>query len=152
MCGIAGWSENIDFKKTSKILKILKPRGPDAVGEWSSEDKKIWLGHTRLKILDLSDNSNQPMVSKCNRYVLSFNGEIYNYQKIRKKLLIDYSISFRGYSDTEVLLALIETYGFYKAINLFEINLNNELISVICLFFSIIFGCFFHTLIEKNLK
>ena len=86
MCGIAGWFENIDFKKTSKVLKVLEPRGPDAIGEWMSEDKKIWLGHTRLKILDLSDDSNQPMVSDCSRYILSFNGEIYNYQKNKKEI------------------------------------------------------------------
>ena len=80
-----GWFENIDFKRTNKILKVLKPRGPDAIGEWISKDQKIWIGHTRLKILDLSNNSNQPMVSNCNKYILCFNGEIYNYQKIEKR-------------------------------------------------------------------
>ena len=115
MCGIAGWFENIDFERTNKVLKVLKPRGPDAKGEWVSKDQKIWIGHTRLKILDLSNDSNQPMISNCKNYVLCFNGEIYNYQKIKKDLRNNYKISLR-HSDTEVLLNALIYWGINKTL------------------------------------
>ena len=116
MCEIEGWFENIDFEKTNQILKVLKPRGPDAKGEWVSKDQKIWFGHTRLKILDLSNDSNQPMISKCNRYILCYNGEIYNYQKIKKSLQNHYKITLRGHSDTEILLNALIYWGANKAL------------------------------------
>ena len=64
MCGIAGWIGDIDFNKTNFMLNVLEPRGPDAFGEWVSKNRKVWFGHRRLKILDLSDIANQPMTSK----------------------------------------------------------------------------------------
>ena len=117
MCGIAGWIGNVDFNKTNSILNILEPRGPDSFGEWISTNRKVWLGHRRLKILDLSDSANQPMTSKCNRYVLCYNGEIYNYKTLKKKLQKEYDIIFNGESDTEVLLYALIVWGIDKTLN-----------------------------------
>ncbi len=109
MCGIAGWIGKIDYNNTSNMLDVLSPRGPDAFGEWISKNKSIWFGHRRLKVLDLSDDANQPMISQCGRYILCYNGEIYNYKKIKNVLSMNHGVSFKGTSDTEVLLyALIE--------------------------------------------
>ena len=94
MCGIAGWIGNIDFSKTNFMLNVLEPRGPDAFGEWVSKNKKVWFGHRRLKILDLSDIANQPMTSICHRYVLCYNGEIYNYKTLRNKLHKEHNVVF----------------------------------------------------------
>ena len=108
MCGIAGII-NSDFNKKDMLcnmLKALDHRGPDAQLVWN--DDNIVLGHNRLAIIDLNEASNQPMVSTCNRYVIVFNGEIYNYIEL-KKLLPDYQ--FKTQSDTEVLLALFIEKG-----------------------------------------
>ena len=116
MCGIAGWIGNVDFNKTNFMLNVLEPRGPDAFGEWVSKNKKVWLGHRRLKILDLSDIANQPMTSKCNRYVLCYNGEIYNYKTLRNKLHKEHDVVFNGESDTEVLLNALIIWGTDKTL------------------------------------
>lgn len=102
MCGIAGIvgfnPENSFLIK--KMLEKQRHRGPDAQGIWSGNG--VMLGHNRLSILDLSDAANQPMISSCGRYVLIFNGEIYNYLELKESL--DYP--FKTSSDSEVLLAL----------------------------------------------
>ena len=64
---------------------ILKHRGPDASGIWISKNKNIGLGHTRLSIIDLSKQANQPFIDKTKSYILTFNGEIYNYAEIKGK-------------------------------------------------------------------
>jgi asparagine synthase (glutamine-hydrolysing) len=87
------------------MLENQSHRGPDAQETWN--DKDCYLGHNRLSILDLSENANQPMLSNCGRFVLVFNGEIYNYVELKK--LTNYS--FRTNSDSEVLLALYIRYG-----------------------------------------
>ncbi len=106
MCGIAGIvgrnPENRDVM--TRMLEKQKHRGPDAQGIWSVEE--VCLGHNRLSILDLSEAANQPMVSNCGRYIIIFNGEIYNYLELKHSL--DYS--FRTNSDTEVLLAMYIKY------------------------------------------
>ena len=108
MCGILGYYsfENKPYKSLEKSLDFLNSRGPDALGIW--EDEYVYLGHRRLSIIDLDERSNQPMFSNCNRYIIVFNGEIYNYQELRNELK-DYN--FNTKSDTEVLLAL---YSIYK--------------------------------------
>lgn len=119
MCGIAGlcnlkdnWKENIE-----KMNGRMHHRGPDADGIWASEDGRVVFGHKRLSIVDLSANGAQPMVSHSGRYVIAFNGEIYNYKKIAAKLLEEKKTEgFKGSSDTEVLLTAIEAYGLEKAI------------------------------------
>lgn len=107
MCGIIGEyrfdSKQIDKKEFDKKLESIKHRGPDGNGVWSNNS--CILGHVRLSIIDLSDTGAQPMVSD-QKNVLSFNGEIYNFQTLKEEL--DKSIIFKGSSDTEVLLNLLE--------------------------------------------
>ncbi len=121
MCGIAGfcnlkadWRVNI-----GRMNKRMHHRGPDAEGIWASEDKKVVFGHRRLSIVDLSENGGQPMESRSGRYVIAFNGEIYNYKKIAAKLQEEKRVEgFRGTSDTEVLLEAMEAYGVKKAVSM----------------------------------
>lgn len=107
MCGIIG-----NFGKTDaavrRSLSFLHHRGPDASGEWTSPDGSCWLGHSRLSILELSDAGAQPMVSASGRFVIVFNGEIYNHLELRKRLAC---ASWRGHSDTETLLEAWEENG-----------------------------------------
>jgi asparagine synthase (glutamine-hydrolysing) len=104
------------------MANALRHRGPDDLGLWLDESAGIALGHRRLAILDLSPAGHQPMVSACGRYVMAFNGEIYNHQELRSELggLGLSSLSrndgaggagWRGHSDTETLLAGIVTWG-----------------------------------------
>lgn len=119
MCGIAGfcnrptnWKENI-----KKMNERMYHRGPDAGGVWASEDANVVFGHRRLSIVDLSENGAQPMHSLSGRYVCVFNGEIYNYRKLRDRLLAEKKVAaFRGTSDTEVLLEAFEAYGVQETI------------------------------------
>lgn len=119
MCGVAGaWSDKeINERLFNKAIKTLDHRGPDSHGVWCTQDKRISLGHTRLAIIDLKASGHQPMQSSTRRYVISFNGEIYNYQSLKSELLgIDSSIKFSGTSDTEVLLHVIEHFGLIEGI------------------------------------
>ena len=91
MCGIAGFLKinNIKFDLTDesslrKMTNILSHRGPDHQNIWIEDN--IYLGHTRLSIIDLSKNGNQPMISHSGRYVITFNGEIYNFKKLKSEL------------------------------------------------------------------
>ena len=76
----------------------------------------LFLGHTRLSILDISQNANQPMVSNNGRYILSYNGEIYNYLKLKEELINRFEISWKGNGDTEVLLNSIQYNGIYETL------------------------------------
>ena len=88
MCGITGFlnlqnSEKGFYENTlKKMTSSIIHRGPDAQGSWYDQDSHIGLGHVRLSIIDLSEAGAQPMLSHCGRYVLVYNGEIYNYQDI----------------------------------------------------------------------
>lgn len=121
MCGIAGfcnlrgdWSSNID-----RMNHRMLHRGPDASGVWRSEEGTVVLGHQRLSIMDLTPTGAQPMESSSGRFVIVFNGEIYNYKKIAKKLLEEEKVAqFRGTCDTEVLLEAMEAYGVEQAIGM----------------------------------
>lgn len=114
MCGIAGfcnfkgdWQKNIE-----RMCDKMYHRGPDASGVWASDDHRVVLGHRRLAIVDLSPAGAQPMVSCDGRYVIAYNGEIYNHAAIRKKMLAEGKVpAFRGTSDTETLLEAIAAYG-----------------------------------------
>ena len=88
----------------------MRNRGPDGKGEWFSVDGRIALAHRRLAIIDLSEKAAQPMSTENKRLTISFNGEIYNYQSLRRKLLHK-GYHFYTYSDTEVLLHLYAEYG-----------------------------------------
>ena len=121
MCGIAGFC-NIEGDWQSNIGRMnnrMCHRGPDASGTWASEDKKVVFGHQRLAIVDLSGKGSQPMESHSGRFVIVFNGEIYNYKRIAARLLEEKKLSsFRGTSDTEVLLEAMEAYGAEEAIHM----------------------------------
>lgn len=122
MCGISGL---INYKGNVRAIiagmnEHMKDRGPDADGIWISPDSKIALGHRRLAIRDLSANGSQPMRSHSGRYVMVYNGEIYNASLLRDRLIEDSfckDSDFRGTSDTEILLEGIEAYGLYETLS-----------------------------------
>jgi asparagine synthase (glutamine-hydrolysing) len=109
MCGILGVLPSAEAVKFKKALNTLTHRGPDGFGVWEDEYQRATLGHRRLSILDLSDNAKQPM-EWADRYVITFNGEIYNYIELRAELEKK-EICFKTQSDTEVLLALYYLEG-----------------------------------------
>jgi asparagine synthase (glutamine-hydrolysing) len=120
MCGIAGFFSPNDIggvELKTDILKemasVLKHRGPDDFGAIFDEGCQVGLVHTRLSILDLSKAGHQPMVSLSGRYVISFNGEIYNHNELRKMLPM---VNWRGSSDTETICASFEEWGVSTAI------------------------------------
>ena len=117
MCGVSGFLLSSQFSNAalqslqSKIAAI-KHRGPDDSGTWFDEKQGIALGHTRLAIVDLSPAGHQPMASACDRYVIAFNGEIYNHLELRAQLESQGSApAWRGHSDTETLLACFSAWG-----------------------------------------
>ena len=91
----------------NKILDDQAYRGPDARGIWKDDSNKAVFGHNRLSIVELSEAGAQPMVSSDGRWVISYNGELYNYKNLRQKLINKFGVIFKGNSDTEVFL-----YGF----------------------------------------
>lgn len=93
------------------MLSAIKHRGPDAHGRWQDVSVGLSLGHVRLSIQDLSEAGGQPMASSSGRYVIVFNGEIYNHLEIRTDLELFSNHNWRGHSDTETLLAGIEAWG-----------------------------------------
>lgn len=112
MCGICGWASTYNLIehgriKLEKMVEILNHRGPDDSGVWL--DSNIALGHSRLSIIDLKEG-HQPM-SGSNGNIIVFNGEIYNYKEIKEELL-KYGFNFKTHSDTEVILASYEKWGF----------------------------------------
>lgn len=116
MCGIAG----IMFHRgaetdhlVSRMIEKIRYRGPDSSGVWCDSTHGLALGHARLSILDLSPAGQQPMESASGRYVIVFNGEIYNHMELREQLP---GIPWRGHSDTETLLAACETWGVEKTL------------------------------------
>lgn len=119
MCGIAGlcnwgegWRDNIE-----RMNEKMYHRGPDGSGIWASQDGAVVMGHRRLAIVDLTPSGEQPMESHSGRYVIAYNGEIYNYRMIREKLQEEgRAAAFRGTSDTEVLLEAVEAYGLEKTL------------------------------------
>ena len=121
MCGIAGlcnFKGDIE-KNIEKMNQRMFHRGPDAGGCFVEKDGSVALGHRRLSIVDLSPAGAQPMESHSGRYVIAFNGEIYNHRKLREKLITEGKVNqFRGTSDTEVLLELFENYGVKEGISL----------------------------------
>lgn len=124
MCGIAGFISSRRVAKKhledslTRMCEQLKHRGPDDAGVWVDESEGIALGHRRLSILDLSPAGHQPMHSACGRYVLSFNGEIYNFQQVRTELEA-LGQAFRGGSDTEVILAACRHWGLETSLTRF---------------------------------
>lgn len=110
MCGIAGFSSQIDRIALLNAMAALSHRGPDDSGLFEDTNHGISLTHTRLSILDLSPLGHQPMVSEDGAVVLVFNGEIYNFRELRAQLEAT-GHRFHGHSDTEVLLRLYLSEG-----------------------------------------
>ena len=108
MCGIAGIvkirGEVVEPSELSRLTNLLAHRGPDGAGQWFSAERNVALGHRRLAIIDPGAGGNQPMLSADGRYVITFNGEIYNFLELRRELETLGAI-FRTQSDTEVILA-----------------------------------------------
>ena len=127
MCGFAGF---LDFSNdrspdalravVSGMAATLVHRGPDDAGEWVDAEAGVALGFRRLAIIDLTPSGHQPMCSASGRYVITFNGEVYNFAAIRGELeSTGVAPPFRGHSDTEVILAAIEAWGVEAAVRRF---------------------------------
>lgn len=124
MCGISGVlsdkeNNSIDIKRTAAIMSgILSHRGPDDSGVWSSPENICAMSHSRLAIIDLSSAGHQPMSSQCGRFTIVFNGEIYNHDHLKVELERSKlsNTTWRGHSDTEILLEAIRVWGLKKAL------------------------------------
>lgn len=112
MCGILGDINQNGINKSvfQRQLEIIHHRGPDSTGVWYNPNETVYLGSKRLSIQDLSNNGTMPMKSDDGRYIIVFNGEIYNFKKIKQKL-IKFGFSFNSGSDTEVVLKSFIHYG-----------------------------------------
>ena len=125
MCGISGFltekhklGPELSHVILGAMTKSLTHRGPDQNGTWVDVDDGIGLGHNRLSILDLSLAGKQPMRSRCKRYIIVFNGEIYNHEDIRNALnsASRNKIDWKSSTDTEVLLECIMCHGISRAL------------------------------------
>jgi asparagine synthase (glutamine-hydrolysing) len=118
MCGIAGlWKPgSASSAEAVAMANLLSHRGPDSSGAWVDEEAGIALSHRRLSIIDLSAAGHQPMASPCGRYMLTFNGEIYNHLAVRQELETSGAIEWRGHSDTETLVHAIARWGLAGAL------------------------------------
>ena len=115
MCGMCGafayrTREPLDLDALRRVRDHMAMRGPDASGEWLAPGGDVWFGHRRLSIIDLSERAGQPMLSHDGAYVITFNGEIYNYRALREDLL-SRGAHFRTTCDTEVILELYRRKG-----------------------------------------
>lgn len=122
MCGIAGilTQSPVDLDGSIRhMIAALRHRGPDSSGVWTDSTSGISLGHSRLSIIDLSPLGAQPMISHSGRFVVVFNGEIYNFQSLAVELRRD-GVPIEGTSDTAVLLAAIEYWGFEQSLQRFN--------------------------------
>lgn len=125
MCGITGFltsSAETEFEMKLVVARMadqLIHRGPDDSGVWVDRQAGVAFGHRRLSILDLSPDGHQPMHSESGRYVIAFNGEVYNFDQLRSTLESK-GHRFRGHSDTEVMLAVMEQWGVDDALPLFN--------------------------------
>src|SRR5262249_19655921 len=122
MCGIVGFvsrkhSGDLELRSSrlQRMAERIAHRGPDDSGFWVHPHLDVNLGFRRLAILDLTPTGHQPMHSSDGRFTIIFNGEIYNYRDVRNELLAC-GHSFRGTSDTEVILAAFSEWGISAAI------------------------------------
>lgn len=143
MCGLAGfWKSRASAEESGahlmRMTDAISHRGPDAQGHWTDPDAGIALGHRRLAIVELSEAGAQPMVSFGGRYVLSFNGEIYNHLDLREESdIAKRGIRWRGHSDTETLLDCFEVWGIagtlQRAVGMFAIAVWDRKLRVLTL-------------------
>jgi asparagine synthase (glutamine-hydrolysing) len=131
MCGITGFlqTSNLPFdakRIASDMVACIAHRGPDDSGVWVDQEAGIALAHQRLSIVDLTAAGHQPMISEKSRYVIVFNGEIYNHLELRCRLESNL-VNWRGHSDTETLLAAFEAWGIEatlkKTVGMFAISI-----------------------------
>jgi asparagine synthase (glutamine-hydrolysing) len=116
--GVAGDDKFADSSLLQLMADAIKTRGPDDAGYWSDSDCRIGLGHQRLSIVDLSAAGHQPMLSDSGRYVIAFNGEIYNHMDCRAALATTgVTLAWRGHSDTETLLAGFDAWGIQSTVD-----------------------------------
>lgn len=129
MCGFAGFytkkniSDEIKLENLSKMSRVISNRGPDGEGFWLDNDSGIAFSHRRLSIIDLSVHGHQPMGSHSNRYIMTYNGEVYNHKSLKaeiNKALEHSNISWRGNSDTEVMLAAFDVWGVEESVKKFN--------------------------------
>src|SRR5215212_10179173 len=117
MCGLAGFlggrlAAGERRAAVGAMMDRIVHRGPDDSGEWLDDASGVAIGFRRLSIVDLSPAGHQPMLSACGRYVLMFNGEIYNHAELRAELeATGNGQDWRGHSDTETLLAALAAWG-----------------------------------------
>ncbi|HEX4738058.1 MAG TPA: asparagine synthase (glutamine-hydrolyzing) [Allosphingosinicella sp.] len=129
MCGIAGLisSQQAEPSLVRRMTGTIRHRGPDDEGVWVDADAGIALGHRRLSIVDLSPLGHQPMHSADERWVISYNGEIYNHAALRAELEAGRDIAWRGHSDTETLVECIAVWGLRatleKSVGMFALAL-----------------------------
>lgn len=146
MCGFAGFIKSIGPVDRSECKYLLSKmgdaiahRGPDGEGYWLNDSAGIGLVHRRLSVIDLSLNGAQPMISNDGRYIIAFNGEIYNHKKIRAELQREGKItsSWRGHSDTETLLTGFEVWGIEstlkRSVGMFSIALWDNKLRILTL-------------------
>src|SRR6185369_9169545 len=124
MCGLTGFvsagaAADDLAADVRRMCDAIAHRGPDDSGEWIDAAGGVALGFRRLSIIDLSPAGHQPMLSASGRYMIIFNGEVYNFEQIRSELRTRATWEFRGHSDTEVMLAAIETWGLEQAVQRF---------------------------------
>ena len=126
MCGFCGFinfgsknNEQLNIQILNKMLDSIKFRGPDKTGIWNFRNK-IFMGHNRLSILDLSEKGDQPMISQNNRYVIIYNGEIYNHIELRNHIDKKKKIIWKSSSDTETILEYINLFGLKKSLECFR--------------------------------
>ncbi|MBO67001.1 MAG: asparagine synthase (glutamine-hydrolyzing) [Acidiferrobacteraceae bacterium] len=117
MCGIVGiYHDTLNGELKAccqRMVRSLSHRGPDDEGVWIDSNIPLAIGHRRLSVIDLTQDGHQPMASSNGRYIISFNGEIYNYQKLKDQLISE-GCSFRSNSDTEVLLEGLSVWGIER--------------------------------------
>src|ERR1035438_3164058 len=126
MCGFAGLLDPAGARGADELTALARTtadtlvhRGPDDGGAWADPEAGIGLGCRRLAVIDLSAEGHQPMVSASGRFVVAYNGEIYNFATLGARLE-SAGAQFRGRSDTEVLLSAIDTWGLAKTLQ--ELN------------------------------
>ena len=121
MCGIVGvWGDFAGREPTALVSAMagtLRHRGPDGAGCWVDPEAGLALGHRRLAVIDTSPAGHQPMVSPCGRFVIVYNGELYNHPELRDRLVRQgESASFQGHSDTETLLRALTRWGLERTL------------------------------------
>ena len=110
MCGICGYIGDHRPELLEPMCMAMVHRGPDDMGTWVDPKARVGLGHRRLSIIDLSPAGHQPMTNEDQTVWISYNGEIYNFQELRERLIAR-GHTFRSRSDTEVLVHLYEEHG-----------------------------------------